>query len=64
MHTQQTVAWCDKQTGEIRTLDLVHDPERSASFIPRFPNQFALDIETVFRDAVKSFPQCLWGEPG
>lgn len=48
---QQTVAWCDKQTGEIRTLDLVHDPEKVREFYASLPEPAIIGIEASSRAA-------------
>ena len=34
---QQTVAWCDSETGETRRFDLVHDLEQVRRFYTTLP---------------------------
>ena len=34
---QQTVAWCDYETGEIKTVDLLHQAEQVKEFYESFP---------------------------
>ncbi len=42
---QQTLAWCDTQTGETRTLDLVNDPEVVREFYSSLPEPATVGIE-------------------
>ena len=42
---QQTVAWCDTETGETRTLDLVHNVEEIRSFYASLPEPAVVGIE-------------------
>ncbi len=42
---QQTLAWCDSQTGETRTLDLVNDPEVVREFYSSLPEPATVGIE-------------------
>ncbi len=42
---QQTLAWCDTQTGETRTLDLVNDPEIVREFYSSLPEPATVGIE-------------------
>lgn len=57
---QQTVAWCDRQTGEVRTLDLAHDLDRVREFYSSFSGPVVIGIEgigegrVVREDALKS----------
>ncbi len=44
---QQTVAWCDKSTGEIRTEDLKHDLESVRSFYTKLPEPAVIGIEAT-----------------
>jgi transposase len=48
---QQTVAWCDKSTGEIRTEDLKHDLEAVRSFYSRLPEPAVIGIEATSKMA-------------
>jgi hypothetical protein len=42
---QQTVAWCDKETGETRTIDLKHDLEKVREFYSSLPEPAIVGIE-------------------
>lgn len=44
---QQTVAWCDSETGETRTLDLKHDPETVRQFYSSLPEPATIGIEAA-----------------
>jgi transposase len=46
---QQTVAWCDKRTGEIRTLDLVHNVEKVREFYTSLSESSVIGIEASSR---------------
>ena len=46
---QQTLAWCDTQTGETRTLDLVNDPEKVREFYSSLPEPAVIGIEASAR---------------
>lgn len=46
---QQTVAWCDSQTGETRTMDLVNDPETVRDFYTSLPEPAVVGIEASAR---------------
>ena len=46
---QQTVAWCDTQTGETRTFDLAHDLERVREFYSTLPEPAIIGIEASSR---------------
>ncbi len=46
---QQTVAWCDTQTGETRTFDLAHDLERVREFYSSLPEPAVVGIEASTR---------------
>ena len=46
---QQTVAWCDWQTGEVRTTDLAHDLERVREFYSSFTEPLVIGIEASAR---------------
>lgn len=46
---QQTVAWCDTQTGETRTMDLVNDPEKVREFYSSLPEPATIGIEASAR---------------
>ncbi len=46
---QQTVAWCDRRTGEVRTQDLAHDMERVREFYSSFPEPAVIGIEASAR---------------
>jgi transposase len=46
---QQTVAWCDKQTGETRTLDLAHDVPKVREFYSSLPEPAVIGIEASAR---------------
>jgi transposase len=48
---QQTVAWCDTQTGETQTFDLAHDPEDVRKFYSSLPEQAVVGIEASTRAA-------------
>ena len=46
---QQTVAWCDSETGETRTIDLVHDLEQVRRFYTTLPEPAIVGIEASAR---------------
>jgi len=46
---QQTAAWCDKGTGEIRTIDLVHDIEKVGEFYRAFEEPAVVGVEASLR---------------
>jgi len=46
---QQTLAWCDTQTGETRTIDLVNDPEKVREFYSSLPEPATVGIEASAR---------------
>lgn len=46
---QQTVAWCDTQTGEIQTRDLAGDPETVRNFYFSLPEPAIVGIEASAR---------------
>jgi transposase len=46
---QQTVAWCDRRTGEIRTLKLAHDLEKVREFYSSLPGPAVIGIEASSR---------------
>ncbi len=46
---QQTVTWCDRQAGEIRTLDLAYDLERVREFYSSFSEPLVVGIEASAR---------------
>jgi len=46
---QQTLAWCDTRTGETRTLDLGHDPEKVRHFYSSLPEPATIGIEASAR---------------
>jgi transposase len=46
---QQTLAWCDTQTGETRTLDLVNDPQIVREFYTSLPEPAVVGIEASAR---------------
>ena len=48
---QQTVAWCDTQTGETKTLDLVNDIRSVRSFYSSLPEPAIVGIEASARAA-------------
>lgn len=48
---RQTVAWCDTQTGETRTFDLVHDPEKVRQFYSSLPEPAVIGIEASVKAA-------------
>ena len=48
---QQTVAWCDTQTGETRTTDLAHNMELVRSFYASLPEPAVIGIEASARAA-------------
>jgi transposase len=48
---QQTVAWCDTQTGETKTLDMLHDPETVRKFYSTLPEPAIVGIEASVRAA-------------
>ena len=46
---QQTVSWCDRGTGEIRTVDLAHDLEKVREFYSSFGGPAVVGIEASLR---------------
>jgi transposase len=48
---RQTVAWCDDETGEIRTLDIAHDIEKVREFYFSLPAPAVIGIEASTRAA-------------
>lgn len=46
---QQTNAWCDTRTGEIRTIDLVNDPQIVREFYSSLPEPAIVGIEASAR---------------
>ena len=46
---QQTLAWCDTQTGETRTLNLANDPETVRNFYSSLPEPAIVGIEASAR---------------
>ncbi len=46
---QQTLAWCDMETGEIRTRDLPGDPETVRQFYSSLPESATVGIEASAR---------------
>ena len=46
---QQTLAWCDTQTGETRTTDLINDPEIVRKFYSSLPEPAIIGIEASAR---------------
>lgn len=46
---QQTLAWCEKETGETRTLDLVNDPGKVREFYSSLPEPAIVGIEASAR---------------
>lgn len=42
---QQTASWCDKETGEIRTVDLAHDLEKVGEFYRAFDGPAVVGVE-------------------
>src|SRR5713101_8288993 len=46
---QQTVAWCDTETGETEGLDLVHDLEQVRKFYSTLPGPAIVGIEASSR---------------
>jgi transposase len=46
---QQTLAWCDSQTGETRTSNLVNDPEVVRKFYSSLPEPAIVGIEASAR---------------
>ena len=46
---QQTVAWCNTQTGETRTIDLAHDLEKVREFYQTLPEPAIIGIEASAR---------------
>lgn len=46
---QQTVAWCDKETGETGTVTLRHDLEKVKEFYASFPKPAVIGIEASSR---------------
>ena len=48
---QQTVAWCDTETGETQTLTLLHDLEEVRKFYSTLPEPAIIGIEASVRAA-------------
>jgi transposase len=48
---QQTIAWCDKRTGETGTLDLAHDLEKVREFYSSLQEAAVIGIEASSRAA-------------
>ena len=48
---QQTAAWCDEGTGEIRTIDLAHNLEKIREFYSSFDGAVVVGIEASVRAA-------------
>lgn len=48
---QQTACWCDRETGEIRTKDLVHDLEKVREFYSSFDEPVVVGVEASLRAA-------------
>lgn len=48
---QQTVAWCDTETGETKTFDMVHDLEQVRKFYSTLPEPAIVGIEASTRAA-------------
>ncbi|HVF29818.1 MAG TPA: IS110 family transposase [Pyrinomonadaceae bacterium] len=46
---QQTLAWCDTQTGETRTIELVNDPQMVREFYTSLPEPAVVGIEASAR---------------
>ena len=46
---QQTLAWCDTQTGETRTIELVNDPQIVREFYTSLPEPAVVGIEASAR---------------
>ena len=46
---QQTLAWCDTQSGETRTIDLVNDPQKVREFYSSLPEPAVVGIEASAR---------------
>lgn len=46
---QQTLAWCDTQTGETRTIELVNDPQIVREFYCSLPGAATVGIEASAR---------------
>jgi len=46
---QQTLCWCDRETGEIRTLDMEHDLEKVREFYVKLPEPAVIGIEASGR---------------
>jgi transposase len=46
---QQTVAWCDTNSGETETLDLLHNPEQVRRFYSSLPEPAVVGIEASSR---------------
>lgn len=46
---QQTLAWCDTLTGETRTMDLAHDPEKVRKFYSSLSEPAVIGIEASAR---------------
>ena len=52
LHThQQTVAWCETETGETKTVDLAHDVDTVRSFYASLPGSAIVGIEASARAA-------------
>lgn len=48
---QQTLAWCDTQTGETRTFELLHEMEKIRNFYASLPEPAVIGIEASARAA-------------
>lgn len=48
---QQTAAWCDTETGEVRTLDLKHDLTKVREFYAGFEERAVIGIEASSKAA-------------
>jgi len=48
---QQTIAWCDTETGETDTVDLLHDLDRVREFYTTLPEPAIIGIEASVRAA-------------
>lgn len=48
---QQTVAWCDRETGETETIKLFHDVEKVQEFYSSFAEPVVIGIEASVRAA-------------
>lgn len=46
---QQTLAWCDTQTGETRTMELINDPQTVREFYSSLPGPATVGIEASAR---------------